>query len=552
MTAQQVLVKQLGALPVIREYLERLQLKETVDALAPVRDVAHLSNGEVALALVANRLTAPQPLYRITDWAETWAVEAVFGIPPAQLNDDRLGRCLDDLAAVHDRLRGDLTVQAIAAFGLETKTVRWDLTSVLVTGAYPPEEQAAAYAQVGYGYASGQRKQVRYLQVTTDDGAVPIWDRPYDGKTADVATVIETMTALREHARCTDFVLIGDSKLLSAANRQALLRARVGYLAPLPRTPELDAAFLAIPPERLVPLDYVSERDKAKPPAERTTYHGYDTRAEVAVADESGRAGTVRVRRLFIRSSEEQAACRRNRQRQRERAEVEIAKVVRQVGSRWCPTVERAQAKIDAILDRRHLRALYQVTTAEDAGRPTVAVTLVPEALARAEALDGYYVLETPPRVEPHTDAATLLAQWKGQWQIEHRHRAAKGPLRVRPLFVLSNRRIVGLITILGIALLVFSLIERAARRALAPTEKVPNLLAGHVAARPTGENVLKALQPISLVTLLVAGQRQQLVAALTPLQHTLLRLIAVPEAAYHCFVHLLPADRFGMCERQG
>jgi hypothetical protein len=95
--------------------------------------------------------------------------------------------------------------------------VRWDLTSVLVTGEYPPEEQEAAYARVSYGYSSGQRKQVRYLQVTTDDGAVPIWDRPYDGKTADVATVIETMGALREHARCTDFVLIRPDRRQQAA-----------------------------------------------------------------------------------------------------------------------------------------------------------------------------------------------------------------------------------------------------------------------------------------------------------------------------------------------
>ena len=40
MTPQQLVVKQLGALPVIREYLERLQVKERVDALAPVCDVA--------------------------------------------------------------------------------------------------------------------------------------------------------------------------------------------------------------------------------------------------------------------------------------------------------------------------------------------------------------------------------------------------------------------------------------------------------------------------------------------------------------------------------
>ena len=62
MTVQEVLVKQLGALPVLQEYLERLHLRERVDALAPVRPVAHLTNGEVAMALVANRLTAPRPM----------------------------------------------------------------------------------------------------------------------------------------------------------------------------------------------------------------------------------------------------------------------------------------------------------------------------------------------------------------------------------------------------------------------------------------------------------------------------------------------------------
>src|SRR3954467_8592837 len=171
MTVHQILVKQLGALPAIREYLERLQLKDRVDAVAPVRGVARLTNGEVVLALVANRLTAPRPLYDIVEWAEAWAVEETLGIDPSALNDDRLGRCLDDIAAVHDRLRGDLTVQAIAAFGVGTRTVRWDLTSVVVTGAYPPEEQVPDYARVRCGYGGGRQKQVRGMQVTLHVGA---------------------------------------------------------------------------------------------------------------------------------------------------------------------------------------------------------------------------------------------------------------------------------------------------------------------------------------------------------------------------------------------
>lgn len=532
MTIQQLLVKRLGALPVIREYLERLQLKERVDAVAPVREVAHLTNGEVVVALVANRLTAARPLYDIVGWAEEWAVEETFGIAPTALNDDRLGRCLDDLAAVHDRVRGDLTVQAIAAFGLETTTLRWDLTSVLVSGEYPPEEQVEGYAQVRYGYGSGRQKQVRYLQVATDDGAVPVWDQVHHGNTTDVATVIETMHALRQYARCTDFVLVGDSKLLSDANRQALLAAGVGYLAPLARTSELDAAFLAIPPTDLVALDYVSVRDATSAPDDRTTYQGFASTVEVSLPDPAGGARRYQLQRLFVLSSEERAACRRNRARQRDRAETEISGIVARVGSRWYPTAERAQAKIELILERRHLTTLYRVSQGEVDGRPTVSCTLIPAALARAEALDGYYVLETTRSPEDATPS-TLLATWKGQWQIEHRHRSAKGPLRIRPLFVTSNQRIVGLITILGIALMVFSLLERAARRALAPDAKVPNLLAGHVAARPTGENLLKALREISLVTLELAGQPHRAVSAFTSLQRTLLQLLGVPEVAY-------------------
>jgi len=307
----------------------------------------------------------------------------------------------------------------------------------------------------------------------------------------------------------------------------------------------LDAAYLAIPPEQLAPLAYVSAREQTKPAEERTTYHGYDTSLEVVVpagaGDEAGgdrdaRASTVR--RLFVVSSEDRDARRRNRARQRERAETEIAGILRRVGSRWYPTAERAAAKVETILEGRHLRDLYDVTCdphAAQTGPPAVTCTLSWEALAQAEALDGYYVLETT-RTVAEADASAVLAEWKGQWQVEHRHRDAKGPLRIRPLFVTSNRRLVGLVTILGIALLVFSLIEREARRALQALgqgEKVAGLLAGHVAARPTGENVLKALREIALVTAELDGVRQRWVAELSALQQTLLRLLGVPEAAY-------------------
>ncbi len=62
--------KSLGALPVVRDYLARLDLAGTIDQLAPMRaDVSRISHGQVIAALVANRLTSQTPLRHVETWA---------------------------------------------------------------------------------------------------------------------------------------------------------------------------------------------------------------------------------------------------------------------------------------------------------------------------------------------------------------------------------------------------------------------------------------------------------------------------------------------------
>ena len=44
---------------------------------------ADLTHGEVIAALVANRLTAPRPLYDVVGWAESYASSDWLGVPVA-------------------------------------------------------------------------------------------------------------------------------------------------------------------------------------------------------------------------------------------------------------------------------------------------------------------------------------------------------------------------------------------------------------------------------------------------------------------------------------
>src|SRR2546422_10654496 len=62
-----------GALPLVAPVLERLDLVGIVDRAAPMRGRSQLTHGEVIAALVANRLTAPRPLYDVVGWAQSYA-----------------------------------------------------------------------------------------------------------------------------------------------------------------------------------------------------------------------------------------------------------------------------------------------------------------------------------------------------------------------------------------------------------------------------------------------------------------------------------------------
>jgi hypothetical protein len=151
-TVRRQTIRLLGSLPLIAQFARRLQIQRTVDRRCPSRSNARLTHGQVALAVIANRLTQPKAMYQILEWAQKWGVRETWGIDPDALNDDRLARCLDAVAPQIDAIQGEVLVQAVGQFDLELSQLHWDLTSVVLTGEYPPAEQAKEYPTPAYGF----------------------------------------------------------------------------------------------------------------------------------------------------------------------------------------------------------------------------------------------------------------------------------------------------------------------------------------------------------------------------------------------------------------
>jgi transposase len=108
---------------------------------------------------------------------------------------------------------------------------------------------------------------------------------------------------------------------------------------------------------------------------------------------------------------------------------------------------------------------------------------------------------------------------------VERRPSAFKGPLAVAPMFLKTNRRITALITVICLALLIFCLIERATRAAIAPEARMAGLTPGQK-AKPTGRLILQALAGLRLIP--AAAGQLAIIPQPTPVQTRLLDLLAV------------------------
>lgn len=511
--------REVGPLLVVAHYLRRLGLVTVVDRAAPMRGRSLLTHGEVVAALVANRLCAPAPLYDVAGWASQAAVAECLGVPAALLNDDRLGRALEAFCPVAEDVRGRLCLQAVERFGVNATRLHLDLTTVRFAGAYANSEMVAK----GWGADRRIARQVRTLQAATPDG-VALYFRPHKGSESELTALSEALERL-QGLLPPGLAVVADSALGHLGNLCAADRAGVRFVVPLRADTgwadrfETDIGSL----EHLEDLDYVAQREQRLPPERRTQWRG--RLAPFPVVDPlTSAAHDLRV--AYIWSSEEATSVADARQRALTKAEDALTRVRNGLGGRYYKTQKDVDAKVATILGPA-VAGLLQVTTGTDpSGKPTLSFARHEAAISASGRLDGLYALATN---QPGPLSATdVLRTYKDQWIVEQRHRDLKRPqhLRVRPVFLHNDDRIEALVSTIGVALLIFGLIEADLRRQLPPGRPhLPGLLPEGRAAKPTGRNILTAFEGLGF-TYTPSGP---VLDRLTPTQRQILALLDIP-----------------------
>jgi transposase len=478
--------REVGPLLLVRHFTEALGIAAEVDRLVPQRGRHKLSAGEVVVALIASRLASPSPLYDVAGWASGAALGELFGIPHQLLNDDRLGRCLEALCPHAEELRGAVLLKAIERFGLEAARLHLDLTALRVAGAY----EDSALVEKGWGADRRVARQIRALQATSSEG-VPLYLRPGAGSTAELALIGQGLERLRELLPA-GLLVVADSALGNLGPLCATDRAGLRFICPLRAVTGFRERFLVeVGDDALRPLRYASERERRRPPRERTRYRGVLRPFEFA-DPETGERRSIRV--AYVHSSEEAREVAAARERALQKAEAALARIERGLGGRHYKTKAQVDRRLARVL--APVEDLIVAKSGERGGRPTLAWRRDERAIADAARTDGLSALAT--NLPGRLSAERVLRTYKQQWVVERRHRDLKQTLRVRPIFLQNDDRIEALVSVVGLALLVFGLIEAELRKRIGD-EELPGLLPEGRSGAATGRTILAAFQGLGL-----------------------------------------------------
>jgi len=286
-------------------------------------------------------------------------------------------------------------------------------------------------------------------------------------------------------------LVVADSALGHLKNLCEADRAGLRFVVPLRADTGFGQRFLAeVGPDGLHPIRYLCRRE-AHPPAHRRTRYRGALRDYHVTDPKTGQPRSFRV--AYIWSSEEATSVAQARDRALAKAETALTKVSNGLGGRYYTTRKQVDAKVARILANPRLQPLLAVTTGTSRGKPTLTWQRDHDAITAAARLDGIYALAT--NLPGRLSATGILRTYKDQHLVEQAHRANKGTLKVRPIFLHNDDRIAALISIVGLALLLYGLIETDLRHALGDDQQLPGLLPEGRAARPTGRNILAAFQ---------------------------------------------------------
>jgi len=454
-------VRQVGALPILCPILEDLGLRAEINKLRPSK--ADIDLGRIAILLTLNRLMSPQPMYKVSNWADTTVIPLAFSLPLPQLYDKRLGRAMDALYPIIGEAWGHLVARAVLQEGVDLSAVHWDTTTFYFEGEYNQSDLAR------YGHSHDHRSDVKQAKLglsVTSRERMPLIYRALAGNTDDRTTAVPHIKALLAFLSRPELaalgvhpLIIGDCKMITPEAVFVCHAHNLYYLGPLAAGNEVKAVIASVSDEELATHE-LHYRPLRKPPKGQsfTPYRGVWRPFTFTYQDEM-----VTDRVLVVWSAGKERLDQQKHQTHLKRLLNGLDNIKRHLNSGKYRARDYVLEQLASVRRGNPAKPLVDVQLSGEDGDLQLHFCINRGRLADAQRLDGKYVLATN---ASHLTADEALTYFKAEDGVEKAIAVVKGPLQVRPVFLRTDERIQVLVFFNLVALLVRAVLALRLKRA--------------------------------------------------------------------------------------
>jgi transposase len=538
--------KQADVLPLVKHYMDELDLFNLFTKYVPAAAESLAEHAESLCILTANIICDNKPLYKVQEWLSKYS-DGLGGEPieASLFNDDRLARALSALF-LSDRhsLMTEASGNAIAVHKLLTDEIHNDSTTVTFIGKYnTPDPQAVKLKQGHNKDFRPDCKQIVFGLNITSDGHVPLSYKLFDGNTTDDVTHIPNWNALRTLLKKEDFIYVADCKLCSKDNLIHISQNGGSFITIVPKGRKEVKQFLKHLKKNEVEWKDAFEIQSSRKKGKMNIYKTYEPKRT-----KNG------FRIIFVHSSSKQEDDKGRRQGKIDKAIARLEELAPKLNAYHLKTKKEIKAAVEGIcksvkgfIDVKILTERKQIKVKLSPGRPSLTKSvyknkwefthsiqweLNEQAVAEASKTDGTFPLTTNTALE----ASEVLRKYKSQPFLEKRMYTKKTVLEVAPVFLKKEKRIEAMLFLYFVALMIVSLIERKIRMNMIREniEKLPILPQGMNSKKPTWNNIRYFFRNVHYSQIIRDGTCiQAMVKGLSALHEQINRLLEVPDFVY-------------------
>jgi transposase len=485
-------VKNLDHLGLVAGIIDELGIEDLVNKAVGRDKREKISGGKIVKAIILNGLGfVSKPLYLFPQFFRDKPVEHLLGegIKAEEINDDRIGRVMDDLYKYSlDKLWTNIGIETVTKYDINTKYSHLDSSSISVHGEYNSEqndqEEEEKTIEITYGYSRDKRPDLKQFMIdliVSSDGDVPLLMRIGSGNESDKSIFAEIIKNYQENINW-ETIYIADSALYTAKNLHRL--AKTKWLTRVPLSIKKAKDILEMVKEAEF---QASEHQGYKYQEKQMTYHGIKQRWLIVESEARKESDNQKLNQKIIKEREKIEKQLEKWQKIKTNNLNELKVEVKQFNQKL---------KYHQIESIKYLKKLNKQKGEVYSCQGEIAEKseLIQGETQRA----GRFILATNILDTEELAAEKMLSEYKAQQSCERGFRFLKDPLFLADsVFVKNPQRVETMAMLMGLCLLVYSLGQRRLRKELQRRgEKVKNQL-GKLTDKPTLKWIFQVLQGI-------------------------------------------------------